>query len=148
MVTFWYASLIMLLTHTSLCFLTCTAWNPPIKRQIRLSQIAFLWQSSSMWPAKRWTGNFEAAFSPEFPFDEAGCRPIGLNSRLAALASVSFHAGTQDDKVTLTRTSGVRLGGSHIQILSWQLLKRSTFLLGGLVETFFLFSLFLSYAFS
>lgn len=65
--------------------------------------------------------------------------PIGPNGRLAALASVSFHAGTQDDKVTLTRTSGIGLGGSQVQILSctgcWKLLKRSTPLPGGPVET-------------
>lgn len=46
------------------------------------------------------------------------CLPIAPNGSLAALASVSFHAGAQDDKVTLTRTSGIGLGGSQVQILS------------------------------
>lgn len=53
-----------------------------------------------------------------FPSMTKRCLPIGLNGRLAALASVSFHAGSQDDKVTLTRTSGIGLAGSQVQILS------------------------------
>lgn len=96
-----------------------------------------------------------------FPSMTKRCLPIGLNGRLAALASVSFHAGAQDDKVTLTRTSGIGLGGSQVQILSsmgcWKLLKRSTPLPGGPVETltiygcdfqltFLSFNLFLLYA--
>lgn len=74
-----------------------------------------------------------------FPSMTKCCLPIGLNDRLAALASVSFHAGAQDDKVTLTRASGIGLGGSQVQIFScmgcWKLLKHSTPLPGGPVET-------------
>lgn len=72
-------------------------------------------------------GKSESPLGWNFPFDGQKLPTYGLTGCLAAPASVSFHAGSQDDKVRHSRSPGIGLCGLQIQILSsmdcWESLK-------------------------